>query len=124
MHADGSSTYSGTWKDGKLNGQGTYRILGNDGYESTYTGEWVNDMKNGQGTRTSFGGWLKGTIISTGPWKDDEMHGIVKRSLVFKSGTTSMTGEYINGKENGRFIITNTDGTITNEFYTDGVEVP
>ena len=34
-----------------------------------------------------------------------------------------MTGEYINGKENGRFII-NTDGTITNEFWTDGVEVP
>ena len=80
-------------------------------------------MKNGQGTRTSFGGGLRGTIISTGPWKDDEMHGIGKRSFVLKSGTTSMTGEYINGKENGRFII-NTDGTITNEFYTDGVEVP
>ncbi len=78
----------------------------------------------GKAQRLLSGGGMTSTLISTGPWKDDEMHGIGKRSGVFKWGTTSMTGEYINGKENGRFIITNTDGTITNEFYTDGVEVP
>ena len=122
------STYTGTWKDGERNGQGTEIDIWTDGYETTYTGEWANDKQNGQGTRTSFGGHLAEdppvTLIYTGPWKDGKLHGQGKLSFVWADGITSETGLYINGKEDGIFSYTRRDGTTKNKVYKNGEEVP
>ena len=60
------STYTGEWRDGVRNGQGTYTDAGGDAH-TTYTGEWQDDQRNGQGTATYADG-----ATYTGEWKDGE----------------------------------------------------
>ena len=58
--------YVGEFKDGKYHGQGTYTWA--DG--AKYVGEWKDEERNGQGTYT----WPHGEVWS-GPWKDGKFLG-------------------------------------------------
>ena len=66
--SNGGTSITGSWKDKKVNGQGT-RIYGaNSGIAgTTYIGDFKNNMANGQGTLT----WSSGRI-QEGIWKDDK----------------------------------------------------
>ena len=52
--------FVGEWKDGKLNGQGTYTHLNG----RKYIGEWRDGQPNRQGTMTK----LDGSVIHSGKW--------------------------------------------------------
>ena len=59
--------YTGEWKDGNMNGQGTYYYT--DG--SWWTGEWknaINGEKNGFGTEYA----ADGTVLRSGNWVEHE----------------------------------------------------
>ena len=56
--------YTGEWKDGKRNGQGTYFYA--DG--SKWKGEWKNSKANGPGIEYA----ADGTILLSGNWVNDE----------------------------------------------------
>ena len=56
-------TYTGAFKDGEFNGQGTKTAK--DG-TVRYTGEWKDGLYNGQGTMTD------GGKSFTGEWKNGE----------------------------------------------------
>ncbi len=62
--ADGE-TYTGEFKAGLYNGQGTYTWA--DG--STHTGGYKDGKANGQGTYTN----ADGTVAYTGEWKGGEL---------------------------------------------------
>eukprot|EP00352_Strombidinopsis_acuminata_P003642 CAMPEP_0176403306 /NCGR_PEP_ID=MMETSP0126-20121128/49992_1 /TAXON_ID=141414 ORGANISM="Strombidinopsis acuminatum, Strain SPMC142" /NCGR_SAMPLE_ID=MMETSP0126 /ASSEMBLY_ACC=CAM_ASM_000229 /LENGTH=75 /DNA_ID=CAMNT_0017781483 /DNA_START=541 /DNA_END=768 /DNA_ORIENTATION=+ len=66
------STYSGTWKSDKLNGQGSYYSA--DRAES-YVGDWKDDMQHGHGIET----WSDGTLYE-GTYIEDKKQGIGKFS--------------------------------------------
>jgi 1-phosphatidylinositol-4-phosphate 5-kinase len=67
---DGTS-YSGQWKDGKMNGRGVLLWPPGDRYE----GEWRDGTQNGQGTFAAadgsmyFGGWANGQMEGQGVFK-------------------------------------------------------
>ena len=61
--SDGS-TYVGEWKNGKMNGQGTF--TGKTG--STYVGEWRNNKKHGRGTYR----YPDGSKVD-GIWRNDKL---------------------------------------------------
>ncbi len=69
-HAKGDS-YVGEWKDGKKNGHGTYTYASGN----KYVGEFKDDKCNGHGTYT-YGpksNWAGDKYV--GEWKDDKHHG-------------------------------------------------
>ena len=57
-------TYTGEWKDGQFNGEGTYTLANGS---TRYTGEWRDGEHNGHGTYT----FADGRTYS-GAWKDGE----------------------------------------------------
>jgi hypothetical protein len=63
--ADGAE-YTGQWEGGNRNGQGTYKFAD----VGVYTGEWKEDKINGQGTYTNING-----VKSSGNWVDGKLNG-------------------------------------------------
>ena len=61
--SDGS-TYVGEWKNGKMNGQGTFTSKTG----STYVGEWRNNKKHGRGTYR----YPDGSKVD-GIWRNDKL---------------------------------------------------
>ncbi|MDD5571073.1 MAG: hypothetical protein PHD97_07940 [Bacteroidales bacterium] len=64
-HANGDK-YVGDWKDGHRNGQGTFYFITGE----KYTGEWKDSKRNGYGTNTYTDG-----KVETGEWKDNKFLG-------------------------------------------------
>ena len=114
------SKYVGEWKDGNMDGQGTYTTDSAYGRGVKYVGQWKDDKMHGQGTKTYVEENYEGLIITyseveyigewkdgkkdgqgtktysngekyVGQWKDDKMHG---------QGTHTYT--YTDGKKNGQ----------------------
>ena len=59
--------YTGEWKDGIQNGQGTYFYTSG----SKWTGEWKNGKRNGFGTEYE----ADGTVYRSGNWVDSNYVG-------------------------------------------------
>ena len=66
----GQSVYTGSMREGKLHGHGTYTWANGDRYE----GEWREGKSHGQGTHT----WASGHRYE-GQWRDDRPHGYGRR---------------------------------------------
>ncbi|MDC1114827.1 hypothetical protein OAS60_02070 [Candidatus Pelagibacter sp.] len=90
--------YVGEWKDDKKHGQGTY--IDEIDVEHTYVGEWINDKKNGYGIIKFLGG-----AIYDGEWKDDKENG--KGTVTLQNGKI-----YTAGFKNGFAILTNEESII------------
>jgi hypothetical protein len=128
--------YSGTWKDGKRYGQGTYTYSNGDKYvgefkddkkhgqgtftwapnsEGTgdkYVGEWRDDKKNGQGTYSYASG---GKYV--GEWRDDTTHG--QGTFTWTNGD-KYVGEWKDDKRNGQGTHTRPNGDKHVGEYKDG----
>jgi hypothetical protein len=59
--------YEGSWKDGKMSGQGN--LMYEDGNE--YNGEFMDDCRHGYGVFT----WKDGKRYE-GPWEKNKQHGV------------------------------------------------
>jgi len=81
--------YVGEWKDGKLNGHGTY--IHSDG--DKYVGESKNNKRSGHGNYTYSNG-----DKYVGEWKDGKKHG--HGSFTFSDGT-KYVGEWENDNLTG-----------------------
>ncbi len=91
--------YSGTWKEGKRHGQGTF--TGVNG--SKYVGEWKNDKEHGQGTLIDA---YENKYV--GEWEKGKRHG--QGILIFSDGS-KYEGEFLAGKRHGYGTFTNSDLT-------------
>lgn len=92
------SKYSGQWKDGRFEGQGTYSWADGD----KYTGEWEDDLFEGQGTYT----WANGDKYA-GEWQDDMFKG--QGTYTWASGS-AYTGEWKDGVKEGQGTYTWANG--------------
>ena len=83
--ADGAE-YTGQWEGGNRNGQGTYKFAD----VGVYTGEWKEDKINGQGTYTNING-----VKSSGNWVDGKLNGKGFNDLdeIKQSGAQNNSGD-------------------------------
>lgn len=93
-------TTSGTFKDGKLNGQGILSTANGN----KYVGEFKDSRQNGKGKF-----YIKNQQIYDGQWKDGKMSGKGKYTYV---GNSYYVGDWLNGNRNGQGILYNADGSI------------
>jgi len=96
--SNGVITYTGTWKSNLKDGRGKFTWP--DGKRS-YEGEWKLDKMDGVGTMT----YSEGTY--TGTWKSNLKDGTGK--FIFSNGDVH-EGLYVNGKKNGKGMMTWQDG--------------
>jgi len=122
--------YEGEFKDGKLNGQGTY--ISKDG--AKHIGEFKYGYPNGQGTFTfangdkyvgefkdgKFNGQGTYTLASgdkyVGEFKDNLRHG---QGTYTTANGTKYVGDFKDGRRNGQGIFTIADGTAYEGYYRD-----
>jgi hypothetical protein len=90
QYSDGT-VYSGEWKNGKSNGQGTSSCE-----EHSYTGGWKNDEENGFGKYTVADG-----SFYEGKWKNGSANGY---GIFTDTNKTSHIGYWKNGVEHGEGI--------------------
>ena len=129
--------YEGTWKDGNMDGKGTYRFydVEKDKFISEYVGDfrsnkiegegkrtyadktvyigtWQNDMRTGNGAA-----WFKDGSYFYGIWKFDQMI----RGLLHLSSGDIYDGEIKNGLFNGfgKYICVE-DGSVFEGLFKDG----
>ena len=95
---DGKKIYTGQFKGGKYNGQGS--LVGHKS-GSKYVGEWKDNKRHGQGTFA----WKDGRKL-VGEWKDGLPNG--QGTYTFPNGD-EYVGEYKDGKRNGQGTFTWTD---------------
>ena len=118
---DDGSIYEGTFKDGRQDGTGTYKLA--NGYE--YTGEWVAGEIKGAGTARFPNGSVyvglfvagkpqgKGKITFAdggtydGDWADGKMTGI---GVAHYANGAVYTGAFIDGVHDGKGVIENPGG--------------
>ena len=105
---DSGDRYEGAWKNGDMNGKGTYYYA--DG--NLYEGQWKEGNRQGEGTLT----WFDGQQY-TGQWKDDTMSGLGK--YCFLNGSI-YHGEYTNGLRQGKGKFTYADGGIYEGDFVKG----
>jgi hypothetical protein len=82
---DNGDTYYGEWKNGKLDGFGTYLYMNGDIYE----GEWLGNMKEGHGSFR----YANGTIYE-GEFQKDKFSG---KGIIKYCNGTSYDGEWFFG---------------------------
>jgi hypothetical protein len=132
---DDGSIYEGTFKDGRQDGTGTYKLP--NGFE--YTGDWVAGEIVGTGKATypngSFyvGQFAKGKpdgigkmtfsdgSTYDGTWIDGAMTG--QGQSTYASGA-SYTGGFVAGKHDGQGVMIDPDGTVYDGAWLDGVRGP
>jgi hypothetical protein len=98
-------SYVGEWKDGEFHGQGTWSFD-----EGSYTGEWKDGKENGYGTL------IYDEDSYTGEWKDGKENG--QGTRIYDGN--SLVGEWKDGKLDGRGTRTNADGTVEKVIWEDG----
>jgi hypothetical protein len=87
--------YTGTWKNNKKDGKGTYRWKASG---NIYDGDWKDDLRDGFGTlstRMKNGTYRK---LYVGGWSEGHKQGFGTR---FYSDTVSYEGEWFCGKRHG-----------------------
>jgi hypothetical protein len=90
--------YAGEWKDGMMNGQGTFTWTNGE----KYVGEWKDNKKHGQGTHISSDG-----TKHVGEWKDNKKRG---QGVTTWSNGTKWAGEWKDDMRNGQGTITWANG--------------
>ncbi len=93
-------TMSGTWKEGKLNGNGTLTTVNG----RQYAGEFKDSKQNGKGTL-----YINNQPVYEGQWKDGKMNG--KGKYTYVEGTYYI-GEWKDGNRNGQGVLYNKDNSI------------
>jgi len=107
-------SYDGSWKNGKLNGYGTYKYVDDMTYkgewkdnkaqgdglavymnDSEYTGEWVKGKYEGEGEQRLFGD----LVYYTGGFRNGRRSGTGK--LTYRCGL-KYEGEFMDGRPHGR----------------------
>ena len=88
----------GEWRNGTLNGQGTFTFANGE----KHVGEYKDGKRNGQGTYT----WVNGQK-NVGEYKDGEYHG--QGAFTFANGERYV-GEWKDGKRNGQGTTTWANG--------------
>lgn len=82
---DDGSSYSGEWKNGRIEGRGVFMWVNGDRFE----GEWKNDLQNGQGTFASsdgsvyYGGWKNGLKDGDGVFRPAKQNGEKDAPVLF-----------------------------------------
>ena len=89
-------TYEGQWKQDVMNGLGKY-IISSKHY---YYGNMANDKFNGRGKLVTPDGWMEGNF------KDGFPDGFIKQFVKLENQMTE--GQWIEGKREGKFKLTNT----------------
>jgi hypothetical protein len=103
-----SGEYSGQFKHGAKDGEGTYKWK--DG--STYTGGWKANQIHGVGVHT----WADGRVY-TGSWAAGKMHGV---GIYTWSDHKSYEGEYVKDKKEGYGKYSWPDGRVYRGYWKDG----
>lgn len=87
VYPDGLGTYEGSWRAGERDGQGTmtYARSGN-----SFSGTWIAGKRDGEGILT----WANGTQYDGG-WKDDVMSGV---GTLTRADGSWKKSEYENGR--------------------------
>ena len=138
--------YEGEWFEGKRHGTGTNSSIsfGDKAEDNTthiYVGDWVNDKRHGMGvsvlempaigTIEYEGEWadnqkhgygvetMEGVLntIYSGNWKDGKKHGRGTEDCSFFG---KQEGRWVNGKMDGLFKVTDTNGRVMNYMYSQG----
>ena len=127
--------YVGEYKDGKLNGQGTYFYLADNQFKGDkYVGEYKDGKRDGQGTYTKANGAKyvgefkdsnysgQGTVTLpngtkfVGEWRDNKLNGYGTFTV---AGRTEYVGEWKDNKFNGQGILTRDGTKYVGEFKDD-----
>lgn len=101
--------YVGEWKDGKMNGQGTYTWASGE----KYVGEWKDNLKHGQGIYTQPNG-----VRYVGEFKDDLFHG---QGTITYAELGKYVGEWKRGKNHGEGTFTYPNGDKYAGEFKDGL---
>ncbi|WP_238916813.1 hypothetical protein [Clostridium sp. YIM B02555] len=86
--ASNGDTYKGEWKDDKMNGQGILNYANGD----VYSGNYEKGLRSGKGTFT----WKESKDTYNGDWKADTMSG----QGVYEFGSGENVGDKYNGEWN------------------------
>jgi hypothetical protein len=127
--------YSGTWREGQMNGEGTMKYLSGDSYQ----GQWMNGLKHGYGIYT----WKDGSVyrgfynqgkrdgegeimVANGPsykgfWKEDLPHG--EGAKQWPNGDF-YEGGWKEGKRHGIGVMEYADGSIEQGEFVDDKYIP
>lgn len=115
MHGEGTYTYAGRgekyvgdWRNGVINGQGTYYYRSGNRYE----GEWRNGRKNGQGTYF----YTDRGDKYVGDFKNDQPNG---QGVYYYSNGDRYEGEWSNGRKNGHGVMYQNGMKIVGEWRND-----
>ena len=112
-YAAGGDKYVGEWKDGQLNGQGTFTWATGE----KYVGEFKDSNRHGQGTHIFADG-----NKYVGEQKDDKRHGqgtfYYLANNQFKGD--KYIGEFKDDKKNGQGTYTFADGRVLGGIWADG----
>ncbi|KAI9190775.1 uncharacterized protein BJ171DRAFT_433822 [Polychytrium aggregatum] len=92
-----NASYSGQWKDGKMNGEGVL-MYSREG-PSGYSGDWRDGIKEGHGTMV----YASGNVYEGG-WKNNVKHG--RGTMIWKDRNEEYSGEWENGLPNGYGVYT------------------
>ena len=103
------ATYKGSFKDGIMDGKGTFTFS-----DGVYTGEWKKGFQEGTGTFVYKNGKkFTGTFS-----KGNAVNG--KGYIFYPNDKSSYEGTFVNGKLSGMGIYTNTYGQIFSGNFVDG----
>ncbi|WP_297421863.1 hypothetical protein [Clostridium sp.] len=110
--AGNGDVYKGEWKDDKANGQGTLNYANGD----VYSGNYENGVRSGKGTFT----WKSTKDQYNGDWSSDAMNG--QGTYTFGSGTNSgdkYVGNFVNNKMEGQGTYTYSNGKVLTGIWKD-----
>ena len=105
---DRSGSYTGIWKGGQPEGEGSFRWENRD----LYTGEWLNGLPNGQGTLKSANG-----DIYTGGFRNGQYNS--QGTMTYANGDV-YTGGFWNGQYNGQGTMTYANGDVYEGKWSKG----
>lgn len=103
--------YEGKWKADEMSGLGKY----SKGSRFYYYGNMAHSMFNGNGKIVTPEGWLEGNFVDGVP------NGMFKQYL--KKENVTIEGEYVNGKRQGKFKVTDQDKKVTFKEFKDDIEI-
>lgn len=103
--------YEGRWKADEMSGLGKY----SKGSKFYYYGNMAKNQFNGVGKIVTSEGWLEGTF------KDGMPNGQFKQYL--KKENLTIEGQYVNGKREGKFKITDESKKVTYKLFEHDIEM-
>ncbi|MBP6023180.1 hypothetical protein [Ferruginibacter sp.] len=106
------TTYTGQWKDGKYNGEGTERFQRYQTDITTYTGQWVDGKKHGNGqlTRSTYN-------TNYRKWEDDTYRGKWEYNKFVEGKRILSDGSSYTGSFDGFYPFGECINTLSNGYY-------